>query len=122
MAGDADVVIHLCPVRRRYPQAPATTTFEFEGETQYLAWRNVARFLIKGKRQIDVDPAPGAEEALVRLPLVGPVIALLLHARGLLVLHASAIAIGDQSAIFLGDKQAGKSTIAAALVAAGPAC
>jgi hypothetical protein len=118
-AYDADVVVRRRPITRPYPKPPAATLFEFGAETQYLAWRNVARYLIRDQRQIDVDAAPEASEPLVRLPLIGPVMALLLHLRGLLVLHASAVAIGDRSVIFLGDKQAGKSTTAAALVAAG---
>jgi hypothetical protein len=115
----ADVVIRRRRIDRPYPEPPAATSFQLDGATKFLAWRSVGRYLIHDQHQIDVDPAPGASEPLVRLPLVGPVMALLLHLRGFLVLHASAIAIGDRSAIFLGDKQAGKSTTAAALVAAG---
>jgi hypothetical protein len=117
--GGADIVIRRRHIARPYPDPPQFTAFEFEPATQYLAWRKVGRYLIRGQDQIDVDPAPDAGEPLVRLPLLGPVMAVLLHLRGLLVLHASAVAIGGQSAIFLGDKQAGKSTTAAALVAAG---
>lgn len=117
--GRADVAIRLRPIARPFPLAPAGTTFEFGRDTHFLAWRSVGRFLIHGARQIDVDPAPDVGEPLLRLPLVGPVMALLLHLRGMLVLHASAIAVGERSAIFLGDKQAGKSTTAAAMVAAG---
>lgn len=118
-ADDREVVVRRRQISRPYAEPPANITFQFEPQSQYLAWTNVGRYLISGKHQIGVDPAPGASEPLVRLPLVGPVMALLLHLRGLLVLHASAVAIGDRSAIFLGDKQAGKSTTAAALVAAG---
>jgi hypothetical protein len=115
----ADVLIRLRPVHRPLPDVAAGMTIDLGPETQYLAWRNVGRYLIRGTRQIDVDPLPETSEPLLRLPLVGPVMALLLHLRGMLVLHASAIAIGNRSAVFLGDKQAGKSTTAAALVAAG---
>ncbi len=49
----------------------------------------------------------------------GPGHGLLLHLRGMLVLHASAIGVGDQAVVFMGDKGAGKSTTAAAMIAAG---
>lgn len=115
----ADVTIRLGSIARPMPEPPAGTRFEFGPDAQYLAWLRVGRFLIRDARDIDVDPALDAGEPLLRLPLLGPVMAVLLHFRGMLVLHASAIAIGGRSAVFLGDKQAGKSTTAAALVAAG---
>ena len=118
-AETADVTIRLRAVPRPMPEPPAGTSFEFAADTQYLAWLRVGRFLIREARDIDIDPAPDAGEPLLRLPLLGPVMAVLLHFRGMLVLHASAIAMGGRSAVFLGDKQAGKSTTAAALVAAG---
>ena len=45
--------------------------------------------------------------------------AVLLHVRGFLVLHASAIGFDGKGVIFLGEKGAGKSTMAAALLAVG---
>ena len=62
-----------------------------------------------------IDPAPGVEERLLRLSLLGPALALILHQRGLLVMHASVVARGDRAVAFLGKNGWGKSTIAAAL-------
>jgi hypothetical protein len=115
----ADVTVRLGSIDRPMPEPPAGTRFEFGPDDQYLAWLMVGRFLIRDGREIVVEPLAEAGEALVRMPLLGPVMAVLLHLRGMLVLHASAVAIGGRSAIFLGDKQAGKSTTAAALVGAG---
>jgi hypothetical protein len=56
---------------------------------------------------------------ILRLPLLGPVLAMLLHQRGLLSLHASAIAVDGSAVVFLGEKGQGKSTIAAGLYARG---
>lgn len=114
-----DVTVRLGSIDRPMPAPPAGTRFEFGPQDQYLAWLMVGRFLIRNGGEIIVDPVAEAAEALVRMPLLGPVMAVLLHLRGMLVLHASAVAIGGHSAIFLGDKQAGKSTTAAALVGAG---
>jgi hypothetical protein len=58
-------------------------------------------------------------ERLVRLPLLGPVLAILLHQRGELVLHGSAVACDAGAVGFLGAKGRGKSTLAASLYARG---
>jgi hypothetical protein len=84
-----------------------------------VAWPDVGAFLIQGTHTIVIEPAPGVSMPLLNLPLLGPVMALLLHLRGMLVLHASAIDVGGRAAVFLGAKTAGKSTTAGAFVAAG---
>ena len=84
-----------------------------------LRWRELGTFLVRNGREIIVDPVPGAEPAALRLFLLGPVLALLLHQRGLLLLHASAIARRGGAVAFAGRSGAGKSTLAAALHARG---
>jgi len=84
-----------------------------------VGYPEVARFAITGGDQIVVDRAAGADESAIRLFLLGPVFALLLHQRGLLVLHASAVSIGGQVVAFAAEKGEGKSTLAAALHARG---
>lgn len=113
----ADVAIRFAGTGR---PAPATgSAFEFGADTQYMAWSGAGAFRIRGTSEIDIERAAGSDDRLLALPLLGPVMAMLLHLRGKLVLHASAVAVGNRGAIFLGDKRAGKSTTAAALVAAG---
>ena len=51
--------------------------------------------------------------------LLGPVIAYWLERAALPVLHASAVAVGGEAAAFLAGSTGGKSSLAAALVAAG---
>ena len=51
--------------------------------------------------------------------LSGPILSLLLRLRGALALHASAVQIGSGAIGFVGAHEAGKSTLAAALGAAG---
>jgi hypothetical protein len=51
--------------------------------------------------------------------LLGPVLGLVLHLRGIPCLHASAIAVGDQAIALLGGSGAGKSTTAAAFAQRG---
>lgn len=76
-------------------------------------------FHIKLGREIIVDPKPGADADLLRVLLMGRMMAFLLRQRGWLSLHASGIAIGGEAVLFLGISGAGKSTIAAAFHARG---
>ena len=80
-----------------------------------LAFRGVGTFLVRGGREIVVAPAPGVDGRVVRLFLLGPVLATALHQRGWLILHASAVAVDGCVAAFLGGPGWGKSTMAAAL-------
>ncbi|MER9302677.1 serine kinase [Mesorhizobium sp. M0293] len=117
--GAADVVIAVGAIDMPKPSPEAATDFRFEPHRQYLTWHAVGAFLISDDCRIDIEPAPGVDDTLIAFPLLGPVMALLLHRRGLLVLHASAIAAAGTSAIFMGDKGAGKSTTASAMIRAG---
>jgi hypothetical protein len=51
--------------------------------------------------------------------LLGPVLGLVLHLRGIPCLHASSVAIGDRAIALLGGAGAGKSTTAAAFAQRG---
>lgn len=98
-------------------EAPAA--FRFQEDEALLSWRDVGDFRILGRDLIVYQPRAGVDEALVSLPLLGPVMGVLLERRGLLTLHGSAVELSAGVAVFLGDKGAGKSTTAAALVRAG---
>jgi len=114
-----DVLITVGRIDLPKPSPETGTAFRFEPQQQYLAWQTVGAFLITDACRIEVEPAPDVDDALLAFPLLGPVMALLLHQRGLLILHASAIAVGGKSAVFMGDKGAGKSTTASAMIRAG---
>ena len=74
---------------------------------------------MSGGCDIIIDASSEANPRLIRLYLLGPILAPALHQRGLLVLHASAIRIDGQAIAFVGDKGMGKSTMAAAFRARG---
>ena len=93
--------------------------FVNRGDEQLLAWAMVGAFRIPSDDRIEVDPNEGAADSLIALPLLGAVLATLLHRRGLIVFHASAVAVHGVAVALLGDKGAGKSTTAGALIAAG---
>lgn len=119
-AGEIDLHIFAADLSHYARRFEGFRHFAVLPEGDLLRFRNVGSFLVRaGGREIAVDLDPAFDERLLALPLLGPVIAILLHRRGYLVLHGSAIAIDGEAAIFLGDKGAGKSTTAASLVAAG---
>ena len=114
-----DVSIRLGPLHSHFRDLNRETTFRFSENSAYLHWEGLGAFEVNGGKEIVIDPTHGADEDLVRLPLLGVVIAVLLHQRGFLVLHASAVSLGGGAVVFMAGKGAGKSTIAAALYARG---
>lgn len=81
--------------------------------------KEVGVFLVRGGHEVVVIPAPNVEDRLIRLYIVGTVMAVLLYQRGFLVLHASVINVNGNAVAFLGKSGAGKSSTAAALAARG---
>jgi hypothetical protein len=119
-AAAPDVVIRSGEVSRQEgPADEGGICFRHSTEESYLRWDPVGSFLVRAGNEILFDPAPGVEEPLLRLPLLGAVMAVLLHQRGFLVLHASAVRVDGEAVLFLGGKGWGKSTLAAALHARG---
>lgn len=72
-------------------------------------------------RSVAVYPAPGVDERLLALVLVGQVATYVLRQRGRPCLHASAVVIGAGAAAFVGRHGQGKSTMAAAFLHRGQA-
>jgi hypothetical protein len=100
---EVDVVIQLGRIRSS-PLATFGTGRNFhiaEGEA-YLFWDQVGTFLVRSGREIIIEPSPGVEERLLRLPLLGTVFAILLYQRGALVLHSSAVSVNGVAIAFLG--------------------
>ena len=80
-----------------------------------LTWPAVGTFEIRGTSEIVVSPYDGIPEATVRLPLLGVVLGILLHVRGVFTLHASGVSMDGAAVALIGPKGAGKSTLAASL-------
>lgn len=117
---EADVVIQIGKLDWSPPKTTYSGSyFHMTAEQAYLFWDQVGTFLVRDGKEIIIDPLPGVEEGMIRLPLLGAVLAVLLHQRGFLVLHASAVAINGGVVAFLGEKGQGKSTMAASLYARG---
>ncbi|HWP44749.1 MAG TPA: hypothetical protein VNO14_15985 [Blastocatellia bacterium] len=117
-----DLIIRTGKVDRLPPestQADKGFRYHLSPQEAYFCWDATAAFLVRSGREIIIDPAPGAEEAMIRVLLLGVLMAILLHQRGLLVLHASAVDIDGGAVVFLGGKGWGKSTMAATLYTRG---
>ena len=85
----------------------------------WLSVADTARYRVRAGKEIIVDRQPGADDASVRLFLLGSSLGALLMQRGLLVLHGNAIRIGGACLVCVGDSGAGKSTLAAAFALQG---
>lgn len=119
-APGTDVIVRFARIDRDLPLMNGRGQVVLAGDSETcLAWKGYGTFLVQDGKEILIDPAPGVEEAILRLLLLGPVLAVLLHQRGFLVLHASAVLVRDGAVAFLGPKGEGKSTMAAAMYARG---
>jgi hypothetical protein len=112
----ADVELRVGAGKCVPAEAGSAETWMRAGETDaHLYWRDVGTFVVRGGREVVVNPAATVEPAVIRLFLLGPVLAVLLRQRGLLVLHAAAVELNGGAVVFLGGSGWGKSTLAAAL-------
>ncbi|MFB2895114.1 hypothetical protein ACE1CI_19580 [Aerosakkonemataceae cyanobacterium BLCC-F50] len=114
-SGEPDVVIRLGQVECLPFVIDPDVRFQFREQEACFIYEDVGAFLVQQGREIVIDPAPRVEERVLRLFILGPIIAMLLHQRGLLLLHASAVVVNNSVVAFLGDSGWGKSTTAAAL-------
>ena len=115
-----DVVIRTGEVQYPIPKRGNGREYcSMTSQEAYLFWEDFGTFLVRGGSEIIIDPRTDIEERVVRLPLLGAGMAVLLHQRGLYVMHASAIAISEEAISFLGPKGHGKSSLAAAFFAQG---
>lgn len=103
-----DITILLRDLTNSEKLATQNTTF-FLGKTA-----NIGTFLVRGGKEIIIDPSPGVDGDLLRTIVLGPIWAVLLRQRGLAVFHASSININNSAIAFLGGSGWGKSTLAEA--------
>jgi hypothetical protein len=70
-------------------------------------------------RDITWYPGPNLDEEMVRLHVIGRVLATALHAAGMYCLHGSGVALGGEAIGFVAPRFWGKSTLAFALARSG---
>lgn len=108
--GPADVRVRLGPIDAPSGTAPG---LHVEGDEALLVIRSAGRFLIRGGREMIVEPGTKVSPRNLRLYLLGSAFAAILHQRGLLPLHANAVIVEGRAIAFMGHPGAGKSTLAA---------
>lgn len=117
---EADLLVRWGKIDLALPEPfAAWKYFYLDGDSTYLCWRVVGKFAVHSGREIIIDPFADVKESVIRLPLLGAVLATALHQRKLLILHGNAVAIDRGAAIFIGSKGQGKSTMSAALYGRG---
>ena len=120
--GVCDVSIEIGAAGAEPPEGdPGYVRVGGTSEEGIVAWGPVGCAVVRGGREIVLDPIPDADEDDVRALLLGGALGLLLTQRGLTALHASAVALDGGAVAFLGGAGWGKSTLAAALHARGHA-
>lgn len=108
-----DVSIHFENLPERSESIGGNHSIHVENDEVSLTVDSVARYRIRGGREIAIDPYPNASPRNVRLFLLGSVFGVLCHQRGLLPLHANAIVVNGQAIVFAGQQGIGKSTLTA---------
>ena len=94
--------------------------WRIEGGGFRLAYTDSGTFdVAPGGAEIVWYREPNAPLELVRMDVIGRVLAMALHATGALALHASAVEVDGRGIAFLAPKFYGKSTLALALTYAG---
>lgn len=116
----ADITIRRAAVPARFAEIRAERplfTVSADGDMRVdIKGHHV--FLIRGGREIIVD-TDTPDDADCHTYLLGPVLGALCHQRGEVILHAAVLRFGDAAVAICGQSGAGKSTIAATLLARG---
>ena len=84
----------------------------------FLNWPDFAEYTVS-RGEISVVAKESTNQELVRLPLIGTVMAAALQLQGCLVLHGSVVELGGKGFVFVGDSGQGKSTTAVSLLSEG---
>jgi hypothetical protein len=117
--GPADLTVRFGKVELAHLDPVASGCIKATAREVHLYWEEAGTFLVRDGCEIVVDPAPGIDERIVRLVVLGPALGALLYQRGWLTLHASSLDVRGEAVALLGKKGEGKSTMAAALCARG---
>ncbi len=111
----ADVVVRTGMIPPTIEDVLATgVLYQISARQMRMSIDNIVSFLVSDGQEIIVEPHKSADDASVRLFLLGSALGALLHQRGMLPLHASCIETEYGAVLFVGRSGVGKSTTAAA--------
>ncbi|MBP3961795.1 aldolase [Paenibacillus lignilyticus] len=119
---EADVYIDKDDLYQAWNESSGSGSDDYcalEGDDFMLNIEGTAIYRVRGGNRITVSPTIGADDAVVRLYLLGTCMGVLLFQRKMLPLHGSAVVINGKAYAFVGDSGAGKSTLAAAFLKRG---
>lgn len=116
---DVEVVLGDLPDRPEAPLIDRPHWQAWAGGVYRLTIAGVARYEALCGRRVVIEPAAGADANDIGVFLLGTMVGVLCHQRGLFPLHASAVRLDGRALMIAGASGAGKSTLAAALVRRG---
>lgn len=115
-----DVVIRVGDVPENLVNAINQTNFYQSNAREFLLKTpKVGNIYIGNGKEIVVQPAVDQSDSNLSAYIVGMAFGAIMHQRRLLPLHASTVVYKEKCLVFAGRSGAGKSTIAAALIAVG---
>jgi len=111
-----DVTIRPGKIERS-PDEIDMQLYQFHAAEQdvYFAWPQAGVFLARASQEIIFDVDSNIDLDIIRFPLLGMALAVILYQRGYLIMHASSIEVNGSAVAFVGKKGMGKSTTSAAL-------
>jgi hypothetical protein len=113
-----DVLVHTGSIADRAGVVSQGEFVRADAESALMTVPGVG-YLANAGHEVVVDAEPDADLTLMRLYLLGSVLGMICHQRGLFLLHASAVAFGGRAIAFAGEQGAGKSTLAAHCIEGG---
>jgi hypothetical protein len=121
VSGDADVFVRDEGTLPSGQTSASDRRLEAEGGEHEirLRWRGLGTMTVDSGARIGLAREAGVTSAEVAPLVLGVGMGLILHQRGWMVLHASGVTQRDGVVAFVGMKEAGKSTMAGAMVARG---
>ncbi len=117
--GVSDIVIEKAELLSLWSELDSNEDFVIKENQVMFRMPETAIFLVQDGKNIFVSPFDGADEAKIRLFILGTCMGAVLMHRRILPLHGSAIAINGKAYAIVGDSGAGKSTLASAFLKRG---
>ncbi|MHA6480427.1 ATP-binding cassette domain-containing protein [Paenibacillus sp. strain BS8-2] len=114
-----DVTIEVLPPQENIWNSLEGANFRVDNGQFLFHVPGTAVYSVAGGTYIEITPYPGADEAKIRLFLLGTCMGVLLMQRESLPLHGSAVVMDGKVYAIVGESGAGKSTLAAAFARAG---
>jgi hypothetical protein len=112
---DVYIAIGKVPEHLPHPQLVPGRYFESDQGQLLVNLKELGRILIENGEKITLELDSQAKPIKARIALLNLGLSAILHQRGALAMHASAIVTQTGIVLFCGQRQAGKSTLAAAL-------